>query len=375
MRARVGLRSLRTRGAIASLVLWALVASCAGCRDDATGDPASEGEPSPKLSRVSRGPLGDVVDPPVNEPFGVLGGACDVDGDCITDGAVCLSDGFPRGACTLPCDGVCSEQEGQAPSFCAASHQLPSGVQWIGEGACVGSCDYGAWPTTGCRAGYGCVPLEQALAPTQVRYACLPGVGIELDGPRKLLAGLGVGFTPVEHPDSVPQELPYLTCSVTDAVELRSPLLGLELASFDGKETPVVLASAEMALALADAAKELRALGVKKLLHLGTFNCRPIRGTQQLSRHGQANAIDVFGFELDDGTRYTVKKHWQKKPKTKGAKLIAAAVDRLVGTGRWKVVLTPAYNKDHEDHLHLDVVTDEADPAAFLKRWPKSLAD
>src|SRR5690606_29984871 len=105
----------------------------------------------------------------------------------------------------------------------------------------------------------------------------------------------------------------------------------------------------------ADAAPGLRALGVKKLLHMGTYNCRPIRGTAQLSRHGHTNAIDVFGFEMDDGARYTVKKHWRKVPKSKGAKLMAAVVEQLVASGRWKVVLTPAYNKDHEDHLHLDL--------------------
>ena len=51
----------------------------------------------------------------------------------------------------------------------------------------------------------------------------------------------------------------------------------------------------DLALALADAARGLRQLGIKKLLHMGTYNCRPIRGTQQLSRHGHANAIGGAG--------------------------------------------------------------------------------
>ncbi len=353
---------------LAPLALLVLLASCSGCRDE---DAARAGvEKAVQLAQVD-----DVMDPPVSEPQGVLGGACEVDGDCLGEGAVCLSDGFPRGSCALPCEGTCPAEEGRPTAFCAASHQLPDEVQWIGDAACLASCDYGAFEKTGCRQGYGCVPLEQGGGPTEVRYACLPGVGVELDGARKELASLGVSFSPVESPNEAPRGMPNTVCGVKDAVELHSPLFGLELESVVGGEGGTVLASAEMALALADAAPGLRQLGVKKLLHMGTYNCRPIRGTTQLSRHGHANAIDVFGVETDDGKRYTVKKHWRKKPVSEGAKLMASVVEKLVASGRWKVVLTPAYNKDHEDHLHLDLVTGPADPAAFLKRWPKSLSD
>lgn len=358
------------------------LASCAACDEaDAPVPPAlasaSQGAPLGERRDAEHGDKAAERSRPKErlqpEPSGVLGGACEVDGDCVDEGAICLVDGFPRGFCSLPCESTCPTELGHAP-FCAAAHQLPEGVQWIGEAACLSSCDFGTFPETGCRAGYGCVPLEQGGAATSVEYACLPGVGVALDGAYLELAKRGVSFNLATSPNETPRGMPHATCAVTDPVELRSPLYGIELESVVGGDGSRVLASAEMAIALADAAKGLRELGVKKLLHMGTYNCRPIRGTKTLSRHGHANAIDVYGFEMDDGTRYTVKKHWRKVPRSTGAKLMAAVVEQLVASGRWKVVLTPAYNKDHEDHLHLDLVTDPADPAAFLKRWPKALS-
>lgn len=351
-------------GLLLVCALVAALASCAGC---------NQADAGPRVEQASAARTDEARDLPLEEPVGVLGGACEVDGDCLDEGAVCLLDGFPRGTCALPCESTCPA-DGAAPSFCAATHQLPAGVQWIGDAACLMSCDYSAFPETGCRVGYGCVPLEQGQDPNTIEYACLPGVGVTLDGAYEELAKRGASFNLATSPNESPRGMPNATCAVTDPVELRSPLFGLELESVVGGDGSRVLASAEMAIALVDAAKGLRELGVKKLLHMGTYNCRPIRGTQTLSRHSFANAIDVFGFEMEDGTRYTVKKHWRKVPKTKGAKLMAAVIEQLVGSGRWKVVLTPAYNKDHEDHLHLDLVTDPADPAAFLRRWPKSLA-
>ena len=40
-------------------------------------------------------------------PFGFIGSPCETDGDCDYDGGVCLTDGFPQGMCSLPCDNIC----------------------------------------------------------------------------------------------------------------------------------------------------------------------------------------------------------------------------------------------------------------------------
>jgi hypothetical protein len=89
-----------------------------------------------------------------------------------------------------------------------------------------------------------------------------------------------------------------------------------------------------------------------RVLHLGSYACRNInhglRGRR--SEHARANAIDVSGFSLADGTRITVAQDWHG-----GAK---AAFLRDVRDGACRffdVVLGPDYNAAHRDHFHFDM--------------------
>ncbi|MEL7540043.1 MAG: extensin family protein, partial [Pseudomonadota bacterium] len=47
----------------------------------------------------------------------------------------------------------------------------------------------------------------------------------------------------------------------------------------------------------------------------GSFSCRNIAGTGTRSQHSYANAIDISGFVLEDGTRIRVKDHWRERSK------------------------------------------------------------
>ncbi|MFZ9885946.1 MAG: extensin family protein [Myxococcota bacterium] len=308
------------------------------------------------------------------EPEGSLGGACEIDGDCRSDGAVCFLDGYPRGTCSLPCgDGACPVSELGMPTFCAAVDQLPGDVGWVGAGACLPSCDFGVFPGTGCRQGYGCVPLAKANTAAEVRYGCLPGLSTPLDGALATLASLGARFTPVERAVASVPGRPDLVCQINDAVELRAQVGGIVFERFDGPPEPTLLVSAELGVALLKTARVLEELGVRKVLHMGTFNCRTIRGTTKLSRHGLGGAIDVFGFVMADGARYLVKSDWERVPARSGGKLLASVVERLTAAGLFRVILTPEYNRDHEDHFHLDVLPLESEPDAVLKRWPSAI--
>ena len=55
----------------------------------------------------------------------------------------------------------------------------------------------------------------------------------------------------------------------------------------------------------------IASLGAVEFVHYGTYNCRPIAGTSTLSQHAYANAIDIYGFTLDDGSFYTVIDDWE----------------------------------------------------------------
>lgn len=84
---------------------------------------------------------------------------------------------------------------------------------------------------------------------------------------------------------------------------------------------------------------------------LGTYNCRPIRGSETvLSEHGSADAIDVSAFRLADGTRVAVTDDWQGDgPRATFLHTVRNGACRVFAT-----VLSPEYNAAHHNHLHLD---------------------
>jgi hypothetical protein len=91
---------------------------------------------------------------------------------------------------------------------------------------------------------------------------------------------------------------------------------------------------------------------VMNIAHFGSYNCRRMygRATGPWSEHATANAIDVAGFTLDDGTTISVLRDWHDN----GAK---AAFLREVRDGACRLfstVLSPDYNAAHANHLHLD---------------------
>lgn len=100
------------------------------------------------------------------------------------------------------------------------------------------------------------------------------------------------------------------------------------------------------------AAHELFRQPVVGLHHLGSYACRNLYGREGAarSRHATADALDVAGFTLADGTRISVSGGWQAP----GAP--SAFLKRVHG-GACRVfdgALGPAYNEAHADHLHLE---------------------
>lgn len=94
---------------------------------------------------------------------------------------------------------------------------------------------------------------------------------------------------------------------------------------------------------------------VERIEHLGSYSCRRLYGRSagDWSEHATADALDVAGFRLSDGTHVSVLNDWEDK----GEK---AAFLREVRTGGCKLfstVLSPDYNAAHRDHLHLDQAT------------------
>ncbi|MBB3586068.1 MULTISPECIES: extensin family protein [Sphingomonas] len=91
---------------------------------------------------------------------------------------------------------------------------------------------------------------------------------------------------------------------------------------------------------------------VTSIDHFGSYSCRRIYGRDAgtWSEHSTADAVDIAGFRLGNGTRITVARDW----KGDAAK---AAFLREVRDGACQLfatTLSPDYNAAHADHFHLD---------------------
>lgn len=99
------------------------------------------------------------------------------------------------------------------------------------------------------------------------------------------------------------------------------------------------------------AARQMLGSGVERIETMGSYACRNVAGTDRLSAHSTANAIDVAAFVLADGRRISVKDDWSQgtPAEQQFLRTIHASACKRFGT-----VLGPAYNADHADHIHVE---------------------
>lgn len=90
-----------------------------------------------------------------------------------------------------------------------------------------------------------------------------------------------------------------------------------------------------------------------KIHHYGSYSCRRQRGNRsgQWSEHAFANAWDVAGFELQDGTLIQILRDWDGDRK----KANFLRETRSAACKIFRVTLSPDYNEAHRDHFHLDM--------------------
>jgi len=99
------------------------------------------------------------------------------------------------------------------------------------------------------------------------------------------------------------------------------------------------------------AASQILGSGLARVETLGSFSCRNVEGTQSLSAHAQAGAIDVSAFVLKDGRRIDLRRDWNGGPPSVREFLRVA---HSSACKRFGSVLGPNYNAAHADHFHLE---------------------
>ena len=105
-------------------------------------------------------------------------------------------------------------------------------------------------------------------------------------------------------------------------------------------------------------AKRILGSRVRAIVQLGTYNCRKMAAYPDLvSEHSFANAIDVAVFVLANGRRVVVEHDWvppAQPARTPAGTFLRRLTRRLYDEQVFSVVLTPAYDRHHRNHLHLD---------------------
>lgn len=213
-----------------------------------------------------------------------------------------------------------------------------------------------------------CLLLAFALwALSRMRPQDLPWTALDLSAPigaftGRKLAALGdeaprcralLGEARIEY-ETMPVIDPGGQCRVEDALR---PGGGARTILFRPRSPAITCpVAAGLALwewhALQPAAKRIFGQRIEEIEHLGSYNCRRMYGREDgpWSEHATANALDIAGFRLADGTRINVQRDWAGTGRK--AEFLRAARDGACDV--FATVLSPDYNAAHADHFHLD---------------------
>jgi hypothetical protein len=164
------------------------------------------------------------------------------------------------------------------------------------------------------------------------------------------LTAARVRFSPV------PDRQNTATCGLS-----RGGALGADLGTVARLAPGDVEMTCQTALALSiwrrqslePAAREILGSDVVQIDHMGAYACRNVNngvGSNRISAHSQAAALDFAGVRLRDGRRISVTADWSgDAPEARFLRRIRDDACRVFGT-----VLSPDYNAVHHDHLHLE---------------------
>ena len=327
--------------------------------DDQGLDPPPEPDvgPPPEPDAGPRPDAGDPALPPGDhmDNVGYIGASCAADTDCDYAESFCLeaAEGYPNGLCSLDCERLCPDRDGASFTFCV-------GDVVAGSGACVQQCDYERFER-GCRPGYGCRALGRFNDPATRRQVCLPGEDPAPPGDvacGRDLNERGVNYVPTDSPEDHPEGRADLTCHIEGPVIVRSPIRGVSYRYSSDDAAGPMFVSCHLAVALDELSIYLAELGVIEVEHIGTYNCRVIAGSDELSQHGLATAIDLAAFTTSDGDYYSLVGHWEhdtEDPQTPEGRWLYELAHQMLARGIFNIVLTPNFNAAHDNHFHVDL--------------------
>jgi hypothetical protein len=183
-----------------------------------------------------------------------------------------------------------------------------------------------------------------------------PSTPAQLEACHEALARAGVHFETLSERAAPGVQWP---------IRLRGPVGGVSFEPLDGNATHAIL-DCRLGLALVRWSKDLRRAGVRRVDHYSMY--RPfarIGGDGAVSGHAHGMAIDAARFTLDNGIAVDVLDDWEgrkrgqapcplRRDESRGSRLLRGITCAAVDEKLFEVVLTPHYNKAHENHVHLE---------------------
>ena len=99
------------------------------------------------------------------------------------------------------------------------------------------------------------------------------------------------------------------------------------------------------------AAQKYFGQSVKEITHFGSYSCRTIARSDNMSEHATANAFDISGLRLANGKLISVLSGW--KASGRDSEFLHEVRNGLCDY--FNLTLSPDYNADHADHFHVDM--------------------
>jgi len=117
---------------------------------------------------------------------------------------------------------------------------------------------------------------------------------------------------------------------------------------------------------------------VTRISHIGTYACREMAAYPGwVSEHSYANAIDIASFELVGGREVSVLRDYGRadaEAPNARARFLRAVARRAFDDEVFAVVLTPAFDRAHRNHFHLDHARYRVDGAS-PEPWSDAAVD
>ncbi len=314
-------------------------------------DPVVSPNVDPNIDpNVDPGQDPDVIEPSDVPNQGWIGGACADATACEYENATCLTD-YPGGTCSLDCDQFCPDQDGtNSITFC---------IEKDGAGTCVSRCDYDLYPDAGCREGYACRIRERFNDSSMQQAVCVPETDPTPNATTTCLQELdrrGIIWAPWNYTTQTASN--GAQCTIGDPIRVSSPVNGVDYRYYSSDTPSAMSMACELALALDELGDVLKEYEIDTVLHIGTFNCRPISGSNNLSQHSYGLAIDIFGFEDVSNERYILEDHWEHDttaPQGAKARVLYEIGQAMHDQQIFNIVLTPNFNSAHDNHFHVDL--------------------